>query len=71
MMEVSPEAGVGGGDVITPEDGGRDPEVVQLGQHLAVQVGKVRPREEGRGQGGEELVQEGERHLQGLTVASH
>ena len=63
MMEISPEAGVGGWDVITSEDGGRDPEVVQLGQHLAVQVGEVRAREEGRRQGGEELVQEGEGHL--------
>ena len=71
MVEVSPEAGVGGGDVITPEDGGRDPEVVQLGQHLAVQVGEVRTREEGRGQGGEELVQEGERHLQRLALTCH
>ena len=71
VVEVAPEAGVGGGDVVTSEDGGRHPQVVQLGQDLAVQVGEVRAREEGGGQGREELVQEGEGDLQGLAVTCH
>ena len=71
VVEVAPEAGVGGGDGVTSEDGGRHPQVVQLGQDLAVQVGEVGAREEGGGQGREELVQEGEGDLQGLTVACH
>ena len=68
VVEVAPEAGVGGGDGVTSEDGGRHPQVVQLGQDLAVQVGEVGAREEGGGQGREKLVQEGEGDLQGLTV---
>ena len=71
VVKVAPEAGVGGWDLVTSEDGGRHPEVVQLGQDLAVQVGEVTAREEGGAEGREELVEEGEGDLQGLTVASH
>ena len=57
VVEVAPETGVGGRDVVTSENGGRHPEVVQLGQDLAVQVGEVTAREKGGGEGREELVQ--------------
>ena len=71
VVEVAPEAGVGGWDVVASEDGGRHPQMVQLGKHLAVQGGKVGAKEEGGGERGEELVKEGERDVQRLAVTGH
>ena len=71
LVEVPPEAGQAAGDLVTLQHAGRHPQVVQLGEDLAVQVGHGVPGEEGGGQAGEEEVQLGEGHLQGLAIPGH
>ena len=52
LVEVPPEAGQAGRDLVTLQHAGSHPEVVQLGEDLAVQVGHGVPGEEGGGQPG-------------------
>ena len=67
-MQVPPQAAQAGGDVVALQHTGRHPQVVQLGQDLAVQVGHGVAGEEGGGQSGQEEVQLGEGDLQCLAV---
>ena len=71
LVEVAPHAAQAGRDLVTLQHAGRHPQVVQLGQHLAVQVGHRVAGEEGAGQPGEEIVQLGQGDLQGPAVARH
>ena len=71
LMKVPPHTAQTGGDLVTLQHAGRHPQVVQLGQDLAVQVGHRVARQEGAGQAGEEIVQLGQGDLQGSAVSRH
>ena len=71
LVEVPPDTGQAGGDLVALQHAGRHPEVVELGEDLAVQVGHRVAGEEGAGQAGEEIVQLGQGDLQGTAVARH
>ena len=71
LVKVAPHAAQAGRDLVALQHAGRHPQVVQLGQDLTVQVGHGVAGEEGGGQPGQEIVQLGQRYLQGPAVSRH
>lgn len=71
LMKVPPYTAQTGGDLVTLQHAGRHPQVVQLGQDLTVQVGHGVAGQEGGRQSGQEIVQLGQRDLQGSAVSRH
>ena len=70
-MEVAPHTTQPGRDLVTLQNPGRHPQVVELGQDLAVQVGHRVAGQEGGGEPGEEVVQLGQGDLQSPAVSGH
>ena len=71
LVEVAPHTAQARGDLVALQHAGSHPQVVQLGQDLAVQVGHRVARQEGARQAGEEIVQLGQGDLQGPAIAGH
>ena len=71
LVKVAPHTAQAGGDLVTLQHAGRHPQVVQLGQDLAVQVGHRVAGQEGGRQPGQEIVQLGQGDFQGSAVSRH